>query len=232
MNNDLLIITITAYIISIAGCLILSIALRNVSLIKLKYPLLIHAFLTIVFAIIYIVNSQLPILHYLSLTFVCSGLVLSGIILRSDAMLPMKIYFSLFLLSILFFLISPSHLFRTISFSWKNNDLFQTFHIRSNYFLEEQQGMLNLSDDQTKYKVIQSFGVFHKTIARDINFGHRLDSIRLILFNPVELLILRGYFSSKSPKFETYDSLDVTTSLGAQTEEIIHKTLKQNYYAH
>ena len=114
MNNILLIITITAYIISIAGCLILSIALRNVSLIKLKIPLLIHVVLILVFAIIYILNSEFYILHYLFLAFVCSGLILSGTILRSAALLPMKIYFSLFLFSVLFFLVSPSHLFRTI----------------------------------------------------------------------------------------------------------------------
>ena len=168
MNNILLVITITAYIISIAGCLILSIALRNISLYKLKIPLFFHTFSIIIFCVVYMFNSESSVLHYLMLAFVCSGLMLSGLVLRSDALIPFKIYFSLFLLTILFFVGSPSHLFRYISYSWRNNDLFQTFYIGSNYFLEEQQAMLNLADDQTKYKVIQSFGIFHK-IASNFN---------------------------------------------------------------
>lgn len=224
MNNVLLIVAITAYIISIAFCLIFSIAFRHVVISKLKLPLLMHASLILVFCVIYMINSESTSLHYLMLAFVCSGLMMAGMILRSDALLPFKIYFSLYLLSILFFLISPSHLFRYISYSWRNDDLFQAFHLRNNYFLEEQQGMLNLSDEKTKYKVIQSFGVFHKTLARDIDFGQRIDSIRVVSFNPANTLILRGYFSAKSTTFETPDSLDITTTLNEQTEKIIRKT--------
>ena len=224
MNNILLITTITAYIISIAGCLILSIALRNVSLIKLKIPLFIHALLIVAFAIICMLNSTFYLLHYLMLSFSCSGLILSGVVLRSDALLPMKIYFSMFLFTIAVFIVSPSNLLRGISYSWNSNTLFPAFHIRGNYFLEEQQAMLNLNNDQAKYKVIQSFGVFHKTLARDIDFGNRLTGIKVILFNPSNAVTLRGYFSKKSATFETRDSLDVTTSLGNQNKEIIHKT--------
>ena len=224
MNNNLLIITITAYIISIAACLILSIALRDIPLNKLRFPLLIHTFLIIIFCVVYMIKPESPTLHYLLLSFFCSGLILAGLILRSNALIPFKIYFSLYLLSILFFLASPSHLFRYISYSWRNNDLFQAFHISSNYFLEEQQAMLNHNDDLTKYKVIQSFGVFHKTLARDIDFGYRLTNIKVILFNPSNAVTLRGYFSKKSATFESFDSLDVTTTLGEQTEQIIHKT--------
>ncbi len=149
---------------------------------------------------------------------------MAGMILRSDALLPLKIYFSLYFLSILFFIISPSHLFQYISYSWRSNNLFQTFHLRNNYFLEEQQSLLNPAGDQLKYKVIQSFGIFHKTLARDIDFGHPLDSIRIISFNPLSVLTLRGYFSAKSATFETHDSLDITTLLKVQTEKIFRKT--------
>ena len=223
MNNILLIITITAYIISIGLCLILAITLRNVSLNKLKFPLFSHTFSIVIFCVVYMFNNESSALHYLMLAFVCSGLILSGLVLRSDALIPFKIYFSLFLISIIFFLASPSHLFRYISYSWRNNDLFQTFHIGSNYFLEEQQAMLNLSNDQTKYKVIQSFGVFHKTFARNIIFGHRLDSIHIISFNQRNAVILRGYFSDKSTKFNLPDSTDITAILGEKKDNIIRK---------
>ncbi len=228
MNNTLLIISITAYILSIAACLILSIALGIVALTKLKIPLLIHTLILLAFAITYIINPQSSALHYLLLAFVCSGLVLSGIILRSDALLPMKIYFSVFLFSILLFIVSPSNLFRSISYSWKSNDMFPTFHISSNYFLEEQQALLNLNDEEVKYKVIQSFGIFHKTLARDLNFRHRLDSIHIISFNPLNTLTLQGYFSKKSATFEILDSLELTIPLSIETNKIIHKTSTSN----
>ncbi len=223
MNNILLVITITAYITSIAGCLILSIALKNISLSKLKLPLFIHTILIVVFCVVYMFNNESAVLHYLMLAFVCSGLMLSGLVLRSGALIPFKIYFSIFLISIVFFLVSPSHLFRYISYSWRNNDLFQTFHLQSNYFLEEQQAMLNIADNQTKYKVIQSFGVFHKTLARDIDFGSRLDSVHIISFNQGNAVTLRGYFSKISATFENLDSVDIKSVLGEQTEKIIRK---------
>ncbi len=224
MNNTLLVITISAYIFSIAASLILSIALRNVPIIKLKLPLLIHAMLMLLFCVLYLINHDSKLLHYLSLAFVCSGLIMAGMVIRSDAMLPFKIYFSLYFFSIIIFIVSPSQLFKYISYSWKSNDLFKTFHIEGNYFLEEQQGMLNLTDDQIKYKVIQSFGVFHKTLARDIDFNHRLDSIHIISFNHLNILILRGYFIAKSAQVNSPDSLEITAYLGDQTKQIIHKT--------
>ncbi len=224
MNNTLLVITISAYIFSIAACLILSIALRYVPIIKLKLPLLIHAMLMLLFCVLYMINQESTLLHYLSLAFVCSGLIMAGMVLRSDALLPFKVYFSLYLFTIVIFIVSPSQLFKYISYSWKSNDLYKTFHIKGNYFLEEQQGMLNLADDQIKYKVIQSFGIFHKTLARDIDFGHRLDSIRIISFNHLNALILRGYFSAKANNVNSPDSLQITTYLGAHTKQIIHKT--------
>lgn len=224
MNNNLLVITITTYIISIALCLILSIALRKVEISKFKLPFLIHTSLILIFCVVYMINANSPSLHYLLLAFVCSGLMLSGIVLRSAFHRPVKIYFSLFLITILFFLASPSLLLRSISYSWNANNVFQQFHIRNNYFLQEQQSMLHLESDQVKYKVVQSFGVFHKTIARDITFRNRISDIKVISFEPSKSITLRGYFTTKSSSVENRDSVDVSAIIKLKTEKITRKS--------
>ena len=66
-----------------------------------------------------------------------------------------------------------------------------------NYYLIEQQSMLQLLSNVTAYKVSQKFGIYNRTIARDIRFDGRIDSVQLVTLND-DTLILKGYLNGNS----------------------------------
>ena len=230
MTTAVLIISIVGFIVSVVACIILFISVPSASLKKLKPFLIFHFSILCIFFFHLIINEKTIGIHLLSLAFFCSGLIISGVIIRSSAHVLLKTYFSLFIFLIVFFVISPGKFLRFISHA-SNDRVFQSFHLMSNYFLQEQNYFAGNIQAIPSYKVIQSFGIFHKTLARDIRFGTRIDSLRIINFVPDSLIAIRGYFSVKRSTFETPDSCDVIASLQLNSNQIIHKKLQQNSYA-
>jgi hypothetical protein len=93
------------------------------------------------------------------------------------------------------------------------------FRLDSRYYLEEEKRMLTRSDSLATYKITSRYGMFHKTIARNISFGQKLDSIKLLTFSKDQIANIRGYFNVNSPTFGT-DSIDVSVSLLQLQDEI------------
>ncbi len=209
MSGSQLIMAISLYITSMAFAVIISIVIKNNTAKKRKLPLLIHVVLFAFFLFAFLFMDQPLLPGYLFLFFFCSGIITGGYLIRSNAPLLLRFYFTLYISSILLFLYSPSMLIRAMTLKLDNIAQNDPFRLADNYYLEEEQMLMQVSDSMATYKITQHFGVFHKTLARDLRFGNRLDSIKILSFNPANGADIRGYISSKSPTFEGIDSIEL-----------------------
>ena len=191
MDPILLVFTICLYILSLVVSLLLGMTSRRFAAESIRFPFAVHAiliFLSIVFLVSF--SGQL-VGNYLLLLGVCSGIALGGWAIRNTWLAwPLRIYLFAFLLTIPVFLWTPSSVFYAISGNYDKWKPEQEFNLESNVFLVEQQSMLQ---EQTKvrYKVIRKFGIYNKTLIRDVDFGSRLSAARLIELT-ADTLILEG----------------------------------------
>ena len=191
MDPILLVFTICLYILSLVVSLLLGMTSRRFAAESIRFPFAVHAiliFLSIVFLVSF--SGQL-VGNYLLLLGVCSGIALGGWAIRNTWLAwPLRIYLFAFLLTIPVFLWTPSSVFYAISGNYDKWKPEQEFNLESNVFLVEQQSMLQ---EQTKvrYKVIRKFGIYNKTLIRDVDFGSRLSTARLIELT-ADTLILEG----------------------------------------
>ena len=197
MNPVQLIITICFFIISLVASLLLGMTSRKFRNESIRLPLAIHG-ITAFFAIVfYFIFYGHPIGEYLLLFTICSGVILSGWAIRNTyPVLPVRIYLISYLLTVLLFLWSPSLLFYTISGNYRLYRPEQQFNLKSNYFLVEQQSMMTNGDMPVRYKVIRKFGIYNKTLARDLDFGGRLKDAGLVQLND-DTVIVDGVFPDK-----------------------------------
>ncbi len=169
-------------------------------------------FLAFISSLILKRNSGVTTFNYFFLAFICSGVVLCGLAWRSKAPHALKIYFSIFGLTIPVFLVSPSILLNfllTMNLSGTNGPV---FHLYGKYYLETQNSS-NSEDDFPHYKLVRMQGLFHKTIQRDLYFRGKLDSVKVIDNEDAGILILRGYTSRESYVSNETDSVDLSVQL-------------------
>lgn len=193
MTPILILSAIIFFITSSVGCLILTLSAKKMEEKLLRPGIIIHFLFGVLVIIFFILNDTI---EKFNLIFFCSGILLSGIIIRKNYHLLLKIYFGLFLTLILFFIYSPSLLAYFITGNYNKVKSPQTINLKENYYLAEQQSMLGLSNAFTTYKIYKKNGVYKKTILRDIDFGGQVDSINLIKFTD-DTLIIKGFFNKR-----------------------------------
>jgi len=190
MTPFLLITAIIAYIISLALALVFAMMAPKLNIHFFKIFATIHFsffILTITTIFIYI---NIKVANFLMIFTFCSGLILSGYALRKNIELKfLKYYFGAFLISLGLFFYAPSQLFYLISGSLGKYVSAQEFQLKENYYLVEQQSMLQLTATHRKYKIIQKFGIYNRTISRDLDFTDKLKQANLVLFNSDTIVI-------------------------------------------
>jgi hypothetical protein len=87
-----------------------------------------------------------------------------------------------------------------------------SFPLGDRYFLEMQNSS-SASDEIPHYKVILKRGLFHQTIQRDILFGGKLDSARVIEKEQGLHILIRGYTSQSTFVSTEIDSMDIPVQL-------------------
>ncbi|MEO0312104.1 MAG: hypothetical protein RIQ89_1761 [Bacteroidota bacterium] len=97
------------------------------------------------------------------LVFLCCGLILAGCLLRNTKLILLKIYLSIFPLSIFVFMFRPSWLINTLS---GNDSKHTSIHLSKNYYLESQA--MELTDGWQSFKLVKDYGIFYKSIKKDI----------------------------------------------------------------
>ncbi|MFM2155900.1 MAG: hypothetical protein RL516_649 [Bacteroidota bacterium] len=193
MTPVLILSTIIFFITSLVGCLILTLSSKRLEEKNLKPAIIIHFVLGIIVLLFTFLNGNI---EKTNLAFYCSGLLLSGIIIRKNYHSLLKIYFGLFLSLVLFFVYSPSLLAYFVTGNYNKVKSPQTIILKDNIYLAEQQSMLGLSNEFTTYKVYKKNGLYKKTLLRDIDFGGKIDSLQLINFTD-DTLIIKGFLNKR-----------------------------------
>lgn len=162
--------------------------------------------------------------NYLFLFFFCSGILVAGMMIRKIYPIYLKIYFSLFLLSVLVFLVSPSRILGFITSGNINAISAKRIHLTENYYLIEQQYVkTQLKDSLYPFKVVREMGFFHKTLARDVAIPVTSDSTKVLDFTENENIFVRIYFRNG----KSADSLDKMVPLKMTGERSNSITKKQ-----
>jgi hypothetical protein len=131
-----------------------------------------HFLLFLFFFLLWITGTKLKFYfnyHYIFLFAVCSGVLLSGYVLRMVPGIWLRIYFSIYLLTIPVFVYSPSTLISAIAF-YKKSDLagkpYQTG--MKYYYIEKHNSMLANMEGVILYKIVKRKAGITKTLARHI----------------------------------------------------------------
>jgi hypothetical protein len=158
------------------------------------------------------------------LLFFCSGIVVGGLAFGMNKPLPFKIYFGLFIASIILFLLSPSTLLNfLVTGTFSSGE--QLIPVQGKYNLEVQNTFDTNDSANIQYKLIRKTGMFHKTISRNISFNGRLDSIRVLNFENGIATEIRGYTGRKTFVSNEVDSVDVTINLNPTNKDVIERRL-------
>ena len=211
-------IAIIIFITSVVAGLISSIVGKNMSKEKFVLFASIHGMFLFAFIASLILRKDAAAYNYFFLIYICSGLVLSGIAWRSNSFIGLKIYFSLFIITIAMFILSPSRLVNFLLTTKYQDTLGETFLLRENFYLERQSSSMH-SDSMPLYKMIRKRGLFHSTIQRDLNFNGKLDSIKVIDFDKSSLSLIRGYTSSITHVSSVIDSSDIEIIMKKKTQD-------------
>lgn len=223
MSPGLFILTITLYLVSMVTSLVASFFQKHI---PVKIIWIIAGGHLLLF-ILWLMNingtdslERPGISNYLFLSWFCTGLIVSGVVLRKNFNLVVKGYFTLFLLTLPVFLVSPS---RVLGFIASGNVKAvdpERFRLVDNYFLMAQQSTATQPPKGMKpFRLVREMGMFHKTLARDIMVPENIDSVRMLKFQENENIFARIYGSGA-------DSLDIVINLNAsknQSETQIRK---------
>lgn len=209
-------IAIIVFIISVIAGVISLIIGKNIPKEKFMLLVSIHGILLLAFFAILLLKKDSNSVNYFFMFFICSGIVLSGLVWKSNVAKAIKIYFSLFAITIGMFILSPSRLVNFLLTSKYTETLGESFLVTENFFLERQSSSMH-AEDHPLYKLIRKRGIFHSTIQRDLDFSGKLDSIKVIDFDKSTRGLLRGYTSQVTYVSSSIDSSDVEVTLKKKT---------------
>ncbi len=213
MDPSLFILAITLYLVSMVATLVASIFEKHIPNRLINTLIIFHL---LVLPVWFLFRNPAHTVeepgnsNYLFLTFFCSGILTSGVLLRKQYPIYMKGYFLLFLLSLPVFIVVPSRVLGFICSAQLNAVSPHRIHVSENYYLVGQgSSKFPLEKGKEPYKLIREMGMFHKTLARDIMIPSPTDSINLLEFKENENIFVRTYFHSPGGA----DSLDLNITL-------------------
>jgi hypothetical protein len=222
-------LAIILYIISVVAGILAFVAGKKISPRNFLFGALLHVLFIILFVYTALSSDksaeQPPILKLSFLFTICSGLILSGVAWKSGIPVVVKIYFSLFALTLLLFLFSPSRMTNFLLTSRYADTMGKTFSVGENYFLEEQTSFMNGDSNIPHYKLVRKHGMYYETIQRDIVFGGNLDSISVLEFTISQHALIRGYTGKITYVSTEVDSVDVPIRLVKENKEHIERKL-------
>lgn len=209
MSPALFILSITLYLVSMVASLIGSFFSRFIPSRLINTIIIFHFLSLIVWLILPKPDDSLimPVTsNYFFLTFFCTGILLAGLILKGSYKPVFKIYFTLFLLSLVFFIVSPSRLIGFISTGKTDSYNPDRIHLSENYYLVQQNETgVAPHPDSVYYKAVREMGMFHKTLLRDIALPVDYDSIQ------VDNSLQNEYLSVTIFKNTSFETITVPT---------------------
>ena len=190
----------------------------------LRMLISLHIIFGVLFIFNFITNKEESPRYVSFLVFFCSGIITGGLALGTSKNMFLKIYFGIYCLSVFVFIVTPSTLLNfllTANFR-VHSDLIP---VHGNYFIEKQSSTFSADTSQVSYKLIEKNGIFHRTIARDLDFNGKLDSVHVLSFEEKVSMVVRGYTSAGNFVEDNIDSSDVTIDLNPQKKDEIQRKL-------
>jgi hypothetical protein len=208
-------IAIIAFLVSVSVALMLLAAGKNISKSRLTMFALMHLMLLFAFLASIVLSKGSDSPNYFFLVYICSGILLSGIFIRSQFPMYIKAYFGIFVLTLPLFIFSPSMLVNFLLTMSYSSSFGPKFPLTGKYYLEAQNV---IKEDQAKplYKLMLNRGMYKQTIERDIEFVGKLDSVKVLEVNGNHSILVRGYSSDQTFVSSEIDSMDVDISLRKQ----------------
>ncbi len=170
MDYSLLIISIVIFLLSAIAALFTAIIGKNFSEKKISILLIFQFVLTVIALLTYLFNSHALWIFYIRLFSICSGLILSGLLLRKNFPVIVKMYGSVFFLFILFFIWSPSRMFLVVAGDKGSLKSSPEFYLGENYFLLKEQ-------NSDMYKIYNKRGLLKDVVARNLDINFLFDSV-------------------------------------------------------
>ncbi len=207
MTASLLISALIGYVLSTVAGLILLVTGKGMPRRAVTWGVLIHAGLAVMF--LAGLAGLLPgdWIHVCFLVFCCTGMILSGLAMRGRIRGVLRVYFILYACSLVLFVASPSTLVRYITWHPVPAGA-DRLRVTGNIYLERQKALLPATGPQ-RFKLVQEFGIFHKTLERDLEFDFHISSLRLLEYRRDTLIRLRAYGIQAGVP----DSADVSSDL-------------------
>ena len=163
---------ISVYILSLLAALVLFITGRDRPASALVPALLVHGATATWLVVAWLRSPHEPGLAFLA--FTCSGVASAGWLLRAAVPGAWRLYFSLFFLTLLFFVYSPSRFASFLRHADLTDRSPARLRLAGSYYLEQQA---EVPGQLVRFKVIRPFGLFHKTLVRDIDLPRLPDSV-------------------------------------------------------
>lgn len=210
--NFLIITLVLCYVVATAVLILCSHIAKWIS-----YLVLIIHFGLLAAALSLFTGHNHPV--YVSLlfsAFIFTGILLFALIIRQNISLPLKIYSSVFILSLPLFIFSPSRLITFMTLGHLNAAHAGELHITDNYYLVKEHGMIQQNNNDVSYKIIKRMGLFNKTLARSVQINFRPDSIKVLFLDNKSEMRLRVYHNTA----ETIDSTDVSVNFVSNNESL------------
>jgi hypothetical protein len=228
VSFSLLSFLIILYILSLVCCLAALVVGKIIPMAFSKVAILIHILLLI--SVVIMAAKYSPAKQpYLFPLFFCSGIICFGLVVRKSFHALIKIYFGIFLLSLLLFLYSPSSMFTVLSMGILHKNSGDEIPLGKNFYLAKQNAMFTGSNVSASYKVIKRAGLFNKTIARDFEFGFSPDSARILQFAENSEISLRIYYKHRINNLAfAVDSIEMTKSIARSANDTLIQ-IRKNY---
>ncbi|MBS1765336.1 MAG: hypothetical protein JSS90_10260 [Bacteroidetes bacterium] len=155
-------------------------------------------------------------------SFVFTGILLFALVVRKNFSLPIKIYTSVFILTLPLFILSPSKLISIITVGHLSSTHAGEINIKDNYFLVKEHGMIQQQDSVATYKIIKRRGLFNQTLARGIHIGFSPDSVKFLFLDEKSEIQFRVYHVGSS----IIDSAEISANLILKSDSLINISKK------
>jgi hypothetical protein len=189
VSPTLLIAALVAYILGLVAALVMALAAPRLPLRFLKAGLALHFLLLSGFGISAVFFP--PAAPALCLAACCGALVWAGAIWRTPVPLVLRLYFGLYLLTLPLFLYAPSKTVRLIAYQWSEAPA-RKFSLEGGLRLEPQEALID-RPGPVRYKIVRDYGLFYRTLERDLDFGFAPDSVQTLRYEPDSLIVLRAW---------------------------------------
>jgi len=211
LTPALLICALIFFILSVVAALVLMIISARIITLSIRIIIISHFVLLILTLLFFLFPSAsgTGIYHWTFLLSVCCAIIVSGFLLLKKYHLAITGYFVIYLFTIPVFVYSPSLLVRLITLHYHSNESPGQFRIIENVFLEKQRPLFS-TESEVQFKLVRKYGIFYKTLERDLATGIIPDSVKALTYFPDSLLTIRIYFSNK---LNEPDSLELFSDL-------------------